>query len=149
LSLFTGMSVFAGILPERQEETTAKRVWGFLVRALEQIKVRGSGGKDLPQTEPATWARLGVGSSLILIVLVSLLIGTGVIIYRGWTLEDGPDVPGFGYAAMAFGVIISLTVGFGLMALVFYSSRQGYDEPPVLIVSEEDSEESEDTSEPK
>jgi hypothetical protein len=143
LSLFTGMSVFAGIRPERQEETTAKK------QALEQIKVSDPGGKDLPQTEPATWARLGVGSSLILIVLLSLLIGTGVIIYRGWTLEDSPDVPGFGYAAMAFGVIISLTVGFGLMALVFYSSRQGYDEPPVLIVSEDDSEESKNTSEPK
>jgi hypothetical protein len=35
---------------------------------------------------------------------------------------------------MAFGVIISLAVGFGLMALLFYSSRRGYDEPPVLIV---------------
>jgi hypothetical protein len=111
--------------------------------------MKDSGSKDRPQTEPATWARLGVGSSTILIVLLSLLIATGVIIYRGWTLEDGPDVPGFGYAAMAFGVIISLAVGFGLMALVFYSSRKGYDEPPVLIVPEDDSEGSKDTSETK
>ena len=35
--------------------------------------------------------------------------------------------------AMVFGVIFSLVVGIGLMALLFYSSRKGYDEPAVLI----------------
>jgi hypothetical protein len=34
---------------------------------------------------------------------------------------------------MALGVIFSMVVGVGLMALIFYSSRKGYDEPPVLI----------------
>jgi hypothetical protein len=125
----------------------AKPASGLLVRALELIKGKRSGSKA--PTGPAAWARLGVGSWIILIVLLSLLIATGVIIYRGWTLGDGPDVPGFGYAAMAFGVIISLVVGFGLMALVFYSSREGYDEPPVLIAPEEDSAESKDASETK
>jgi hypothetical protein len=50
---------------------------------------------------------------------------------------------------MAFGVIISLAVGFGLMALLFYSSRKGYDEPPVLIVSDNDSMKSENVPETK
>ena len=36
--------------------------------------------------------------------------------------------PGHGYAAMAIGIVASLVVGIGLMALVFYSSRRGYDE---------------------
>jgi hypothetical protein len=44
---------------------------------------------------------------------------------------------------MALGVILSLAVGFGLMALLFYSSRKGYDEPPVLIAPENDPVESE------
>ena len=35
-----------------------------------------------------------------------------------------------GYVAMILGIIFSLLVGCGLMALVFYSSRRGYDEPP-------------------
>jgi hypothetical protein len=43
---------------------------------------------------------------------------------------------------MALGVIISLAVGFGLMALIFYSSRKGYDEPPVLIAPDRDGSES-------
>jgi hypothetical protein len=42
-------------------------------------------------------------------------------------------VPTSGYVAMALGVIFSLVVGFGLMALIFYSSRKGYGEPAVLI----------------
>jgi hypothetical protein len=62
-------------------------------------------------------------------------------IYRE-TQASGADVPTSGYAAMAFGVIISLAVGFGLMALLFYSSRKGYDDPPVLIVPEDGSVES-------
>src|SRR6266852_9765470 len=94
-------------------------------------------------------SRMGVGSWIILIVLLSLLVITGVIVYLGWTLGNGTDVPTSGYAAMAFGVIISLAVGFGLMALLFYSSRKGYDEPPVLIVSDNDSMKSENVPETK
>ena len=38
-----------------------------------------------------------------------------------------------GYIAMALGTFFALLIGIGLMALVFYSSRAGYDEPPQLI----------------
>jgi hypothetical protein len=38
-------------------------------------------------------------------------------------------MPAIGYVAMGFGIVLSLLVGCGLMALVFYSSRHGYDEP--------------------
>ena len=79
-------------------------------------------------------ARMGVGSWIILIVLLSLLASTSVIVYLGWTNGTDADVPASGYVAMAIGVIVSLAVGFGLMALIFYSSRKGYDEPPVLII---------------
>jgi len=94
-------------------------------------------------------ARMGVGSWIILIVLLSLLVATGGVVYFGWTLGNGTDVPTSGYAAMALGVIVSLAVGFGLMALLFYSSRKGYDEPPVLIVSDNDSMKSENVPETK
>jgi hypothetical protein len=120
----------------------AKTASGLLLRALEQIKVVRTGNRD--RSEPATWTRLGAGSWIILIVLLALLIFTGVIIYRGWALGDGTDVPAFGYAAMVFGVIISLAIGFGLMALIFYSSRAGYDEPPVLIAPDDSGESKDD-----
>jgi hypothetical protein len=91
-------------------------------------------------------ARLGIGSWTVLVVLLLLLAGTFAIIYFGWTLANGTDVPASGYVAMAFGVLVSLGVGFGLMALLFYSSRKGYDEPPVLILPAGDGSESDTAS---
>src|SRR5258708_19781857 len=126
----------------------SKTVAELLVGGLGQVGVMKSiGNKD--RTSTTMSARMGVGSWIILIVLLSLLVATGVVVYLGWTLGSGADVPTSGYAAMAFGVIISLAVGFGLMALIFYSSRKGYDEPPVLIVPEDDSMESKDVPEAK
>ena len=34
-----------------------------------------------------------------------------------------------GWIAMALGIVATLALGIGLMALVFISSRRGYDEP--------------------
>ena len=39
-------------------------------------------------------------------------------------------MPAQGYIALIIGVVFSLVVGIGLMALLFFSSRRGYDEPP-------------------
>ncbi|WP_441237809.1 hypothetical protein [Bradyrhizobium sp. 930_D9_N1_4] len=69
---------------------------------------------------------------LVIAVLCAMLVGAGVLGYLGWTSTD-TNVPASGYVALALGVVFSLVVGVGLMALVFYSSRKGYDEPVVLI----------------
>ena len=66
-------------------------------------------------------------------------IGRGFVAYLGWTIGSGTDVPISGYVSMALGVVLSLAVGFGLMGLVFYSSRRGYDEAPVYITTEDGS----------
>jgi flagellar basal body-associated protein FliL len=108
-----------------------------------------SNTRNEEHTSTTTLARLGVGSWIILIVLLLLLVATGVVIYFGWRLGNGTDVPTSGYAAMALGVIVSLAVGFGLMALLFYSSRKGYDEPPVMIIPKNDSVESKSVPETK
>lgn len=42
-------------------------------------------------------------------------------------MSDDP-IPFYGYVAIAGGVLVSLLVGGGLMALVFYSNRHGYDD---------------------
>src|SRR4051794_34789066 len=80
--------------------------------------------------------RLGVGSWTIIVILVGLLGASGFVAYLGWRLGSGADVTTSGYVSMALGVVVSLAVGFGLMGLVFYSSRRGYDEPPVFITME-------------
>jgi hypothetical protein len=63
------------------------------------------GNKDRTSTETTIPTRMGLGSWIILIVLPSLLVATGVVICLGWTLGNGTDVPTSGYAAMALGVI--------------------------------------------
>ena len=79
--------------------------------------------KSIPQS---------AGGWIVIAVLLLLLGAAGFISYRGLT-DGNVNVPISAYFAMAFGVIFSLIVGVGLMALIFYSSRKGYDEPPVVI----------------
>ena len=74
-------------------------------------------------------------SYALLAGMIVLLFVVTVMAVIGWNSTAGTDVPPAGYAAMALGVLFSLLVGVGLMALVFYSSRAGYDEPAKLIGS--------------
>jgi hypothetical protein len=69
---------------------------------------------------------------LVIAVLCAFLVGAGALGYLGW-FSTTTEVPASGYVALVLGVVFSLVVGIGLMALVFYSSRKGYDEPAVLI----------------
>jgi hypothetical protein len=61
--------------------------------------------------------------------MLALLAGAAYVGYVGWNLTD-VAMPVAGYVAMGLGVFFSLTLGAGLMGLMFYSSRHGYDEPP-------------------
>ena len=66
---------------------------------------------------------------LIIVPLVALLAVSAWFAIYAWTAIEGPPVPAEGQVAMWLGIVFSLIVGCGLMALVFYSSRHGYDEP--------------------
>jgi hypothetical protein len=77
-------------------------------------------------------SRLGmIGTIAIVVPLFAILAVTVWYAAGAWTRISGPPMPAAGYVAMALGVIFSLVVGCGLMALLFYSSRHGYDEPSV------------------
>lgn len=69
---------------------------------------------------------------LIMVPLVALLIAALWFAIYAWTAIEGPPMPTGGYVAMWLGIIFSLVIGCGLMALVFYSSRHGYDTPAQL-----------------
>jgi hypothetical protein len=45
-----------------------------------------------------------------------------------WVHLAGDAIPIYGWLAIAGGVLFSLLVGGGLMALMFYSHRHGYDD---------------------
>jgi len=67
---------------------------------------------------------IALAAALIAILAASLWYAAGA-----WLSVDGPPMPAAGYVAMILGIVFSLVVGCGLMALLFYSSRHGYDEP--------------------
>jgi len=65
---------------------------------------------------------------LLIISLFAMLIGAVWFAGAAWVHIGGDPIPLYGWFAIAGGVVVSLAVGGGLMALVFYSSRRGYDE---------------------
>ena len=67
-------------------------------------------------------------TGLVVLALLGLLGAAIYYAYGIWNALEAADLPGWMYAAMVGGVLFSLLVGCGLMALVFYSSRHGYDE---------------------
>jgi hypothetical protein len=72
--------------------------------------------------------KFGWGAVAIAVVLLALLGGALWFAVYGWSSAGGAPIPTAGYVAMALGIVFSLVVCCGLMALVFYSSRHGYDD---------------------
>jgi hypothetical protein len=71
-------------------------------------------------------ARFGVGGWLAIVILGGLLGAAIWYAFYGWNLTDAViDTPGI--IALILGVVFSTALGGGLMALVFWSNRKGYD----------------------
>jgi hypothetical protein len=65
------------------------------------------------------WVAVTSAAAVVLLV--------GILIASSWSGIDS-DISPAGWIAMGFGVIVTLALGIGLMALVFISSRRGYDD---------------------
>ena len=65
---------------------------------------------------------------LVIVPLLALLALSIWFAVAAWIGLGGEPIPFYGYVAIAGGVLFSFLVGGGLMALVFYSSRHGYDD---------------------
>jgi TRAP-type C4-dicarboxylate transport system permease small subunit len=63
----------------------------------------------------------------VAVVLLSLLAVAVTFMVDTWQRTDA-QMSVHGWIALSLGVFFSLLVGCGLMALMFYSSRRGYDE---------------------
>lgn len=70
-----------------------------------------------------------LGMAAVVVPLLAILAAAAWFAAGAWTKVTGPPMPAAGYIAMTLGTVFSLIVGCGLMALLFYSSRHGYDEP--------------------
>lgn len=72
----------------------------------------------------------GKMTGTVVALLLALLGLALVILYEGWSIaggEGGGSMSTSGWIAMILGIVATLGLGIGLMALVFYSSRQGRD----------------------
>jgi fatty acid desaturase len=70
-----------------------------------------------------------LGTIALVVALLAILAAALWFAASAWLSIQGPPMPAVGYVAMILGIVFSLIVGCGLMALLFYSSRHGYDEP--------------------
>ncbi len=69
-----------------------------------------------------------VGRAIIALVLLSLLAVTFFGVVHFWPEITGSPISLAGKIAMAIGMVVTLGLGGGLMALSFYSARSGRDE---------------------
>jgi len=81
-------------------------------------------GHDKGDAEPY----IHIMRTLIILALFALLALAVWFAGTAWVHLGGDDIPLYGWLAIVGGVLVSLAVGGGLMALVFYSSRHGYDD---------------------
>jgi hypothetical protein len=66
---------------------------------------------------------------------IALLIGMGAVLifaivyaWQFWARLSNVEMGVHGWAALILGVVFSLALGVGLMFLIFYSNRRGYDD---------------------
>jgi hypothetical protein len=72
--------------------------------------------------------KTGLGTIITLVILIGLLLFAIVFMVIGWDAPaGGTQMSTTGWIAMAFGILVTLALGAGLMALMFYSSRHGRD----------------------
>ncbi len=72
------------------------------------------------------------GGVLMIAFLLAMLLAAGVGGIMAWNAVGGggpeQEISLHGFIALGLGIVGSLVVGGGLMALVFFSSRSGHDQ---------------------
>ena len=77
--------------------------------------------------EPNTFRRLGLAGGIAILVLAGFLVGALLFAAHGWKVLAGVAISPLGWLILVLGSVVTLAVGAGLMALLFYSSRVGKD----------------------
>ena len=72
-------------------------------------------------TRKSTW--IAVASAAVVVILVIIVTASA------WNGLGDTGMSAAGWAALVLGAVVTLALGIGLMALVFISSRRGFDEP--------------------
>jgi hypothetical protein len=65
---------------------------------------------------------------IAVVVAATALGGVLALVWSMWAAIGDAEISAGGWVALVLGVLVALGLGFGLMALVFISSRRGYDD---------------------
>jgi hypothetical protein len=95
-----------------------------------ETPMTGESEKGLGGTLLQDFGRLSGGALTAIAVLIGLLVMAIVGVSLSDTDDLASGMSGAGTMAMVFGVLFTIAIGVGLMGLIFYSSRRGYDEAP-------------------
>jgi hypothetical protein len=68
------------------------------------------------------------GTAALILVLLGLLVAAGGTAWWGWHQLGDVAIGIHGWIALGLGAGFTLLLGGGLMWLVFYSNRHGYDD---------------------
>jgi hypothetical protein len=67
--------------------------------------------------------------ALLIGILGTFLALTFYAMVIGWNSAGDVEMTGLVIGSMAIGILVSIVIGCGLMFLLFFSARRGYDEP--------------------
>jgi hypothetical protein len=79
-----------------------------------------SSGKDASR-------RLGIGGWFAIVVMVGFLIWSAWYAVHAWNALGNIGISPIGWVFIVVGILFTVGLGAGLMALVFYSSRHDMD----------------------
>jgi hypothetical protein len=71
--------------------------------------------------------KLSVAGWVALLVLLGFFAVSLWYAVNVWTAMAGVQMSGFGWTFLVLGVVVTIALGAGLMALVFYSARHDMD----------------------
>jgi prolipoprotein diacylglyceryltransferase len=72
--------------------------------------------------------KIGPWGWFAVVVLLGFLVAAIAYAVHAWNALDGVGISPLGWTFLVFGVVFTILVGGGLMALLFYSSRHHYDQ---------------------
>jgi uncharacterized membrane protein YiaA len=76
---------------------------------------------------PQSPQRFSPAAIVTLVILFAFLVGAVAYSVHTWQAMDGVQMSTAGWVFLVMGVVFTVLLGVGLMALVFYSSRHDYD----------------------
>jgi hypothetical protein len=83
--------------------------------------------ETVPKFEKGGKSQLSAAGWFALLVLAAFFVISLWYAVKVWTAMAGVHMSGFGWLFLVLGVVVTIVLGAGLMALVFYSARHDMD----------------------